>query len=127
MFRRGAVYCTRYVVPPRLRPLIGKSDLGCSLNTRDLKEANRIFPAWLADAQTQIDAAEESLANESKAGRRLPAVGVNAEALQKAQEDYEREHAAQDAEQRWECDRRLDEAEAVADQLKQPDDQLSPG
>lgn len=45
--RRGAVYCTRLVVPPRLRPIIGKTDLGRSLRTKDLAEAKRLLPAWL--------------------------------------------------------------------------------
>lgn len=89
MFRRGAVYCTRYVVPPRLRPLIGKSDLRCSRNTKDLKEANRIFPAWLADAHVQIDAAEEELASLGGTEFRAPVAGVNAEAHRKAQDEYE--------------------------------------
>ncbi|WP_234149566.1 site-specific integrase [Sphingobium sufflavum] len=64
MFRRGAVYCTRLVVPPRLRPIIGKSDLGRSLKTKDAKEAQRLYPAWLATAQATIDAAEQELARQ---------------------------------------------------------------
>lgn len=61
LFRRGAVYCTRLVVPPRLRPAIGRSDLGRSLGTKDLAEAKRLLPHWLAEAQSTIAAAEAEL------------------------------------------------------------------
>lgn len=59
LYRRGAVYCTRLVVPPRLRPIIGKTDLGRSLRTRDLGDAKRLLPAWLEEAQSIIAAAEK--------------------------------------------------------------------
>jgi len=62
LYRRGAVYCTRLAVPPRLRPIIGKSDLGRSLRTKDLAEAKRLLPAWLEWAQSIITAAERELA-----------------------------------------------------------------
>ena len=44
MYRRGAVYCTRMIVPLRLRPIIGKSDLGRSL-TAALLRSNRLDAA----------------------------------------------------------------------------------
>jgi hypothetical protein len=50
LFRRGAVYCTRLIVPLRLRPIIGKSDLGQSLRTKELAEAKRLLRHWLAEA-----------------------------------------------------------------------------
>lgn len=62
LYRRGAVYCTRLAVPLRLRPIIGKSDLGRSLRTKDLAEAKRLLPAWLEWAQSIITAAERELA-----------------------------------------------------------------
>ena len=61
LFRRNAVYCTRLVVPPRLRSIIGKGDLGQSLRTKDLAEAKRLLPHWLADAQATLAAAEAEL------------------------------------------------------------------
>ena len=62
LYRRGAVYCTRLAVPPRLRPIIGKSDLGRSLRTKDLAEAKRLLPAWLEWAQSIVATAERELA-----------------------------------------------------------------
>jgi len=59
--RNGGVYYTRMVVPPRLRAIIGKSDLGRSLGTKDRAEAKRLLPAWLAGAQSIIAAAEAEL------------------------------------------------------------------
>lgn len=61
LYRRGAVYCTRLVVPPRLRPIVRKSDLGRSLRTKDLADAKRLLPAWLVEAQSIIAAAEAEL------------------------------------------------------------------
>ena len=73
LYRRGAVYCTRMVVPPRLRPIIGKSDLGRSLRTKDLAEAKRLLPVWLEWSQSKLAAAERQLA-----GQKAPAVPVAA-------------------------------------------------
>jgi len=61
LYRRGAVYCTRLVVPPRLRQIIGKSDLGRSLRTKDLGHAKRLLPSWLEEAQSIIAAAERQI------------------------------------------------------------------
>jgi len=58
--RNGGVYYTRMVVPPRLRGIIGKSDLGRSLKTKDQAEAKRLLPAWLEEAQSIIAAARGS-------------------------------------------------------------------
>jgi integrase len=60
--RNGGVYYTRMVVPPRLRPIIKKTDLGRSLGTKDRAEAKRLLPAWLEEAQSIIAAAEAELA-----------------------------------------------------------------
>lgn len=62
IYRRGAVYCTRMIVPSRLRPIIGKSDLGRSLRTKDQAEAKRLLPSWLEEAQSILAAAEAELA-----------------------------------------------------------------
>lgn len=59
--RREGVYYTRLVVPPRLRAIIGKSDLGRSLGTKSLAEAKRLQPVWLSEALAIIDAAEMEL------------------------------------------------------------------
>lgn len=66
LFRRGAVYCTRLIVPPRLRPIIGQTDLGRSLRTKDLAEAKRLLPHWLAEAQAILAAAEAELAERAR-------------------------------------------------------------
>lgn len=60
--RNGGVYYTRMVVPPRLRPILGRSDLGRSLRTKDRAEAKRLLPEWLAEAQATLAAAEKELA-----------------------------------------------------------------
>jgi hypothetical protein len=60
--RNGGMYYTRMVVPPRLRPIIKKTDLGRSLGTKDRAEAKRLLPAWLEEAQAIISAAEAELA-----------------------------------------------------------------
>jgi integrase len=62
LYRRGSVYCTRLVVPPRLRSIVGKSDLGRSLRTKELADAKRLLPEWLAEAQATIAVAEAELA-----------------------------------------------------------------
>lgn len=67
MHRRQATYYTRLIVPPRLRPIIGQTDLGRSLRTRDLAEAKRLYPHWLAEAQAKIAAAEAELAKRTVA------------------------------------------------------------
>lgn len=67
LYRRGAVYCTRLVVPPRLRPIIGKSDLGRSLKTKDRDDAKRLLPAWLEEAHSIIAAAEAELVRKQRA------------------------------------------------------------
>ena len=69
--RRGATYYTRLIVPPRLRPIIGRTDLGRSLKTKDLAEAKRLLPHWLAEAQAVIAAAEAELAERAA----VPAMG----------------------------------------------------
>lgn len=64
-FRRdGGVYYTRMVVPPRLRPIIGKTDIGRSLRTSDYKEMMRLQPIWLSEALAIIDAAERELSRQ---------------------------------------------------------------
>ena len=67
--RNGGVYYTRMVVPPRLRPIIGKSDLGRSLRTKVLADAKRLLPAWLAEAQSIIADAEAQIAGQAPSRR----------------------------------------------------------
>lgn len=62
LHKRGPVYYTRLVVPPRLREFVGKSDLGRSLGVKDRKAALRLLPGWLAEAQAIIAEAEEKFA-----------------------------------------------------------------
>jgi len=71
--KREGTYYTRLVVPARFRGIIGKSDLGRSLKTKDRNEAKRLLPEWLAEAQAIIADAEEELAgreNSAQAARR---------------------------------------------------------
>lgn len=68
-FRRdGGVYYTRMVVPPRLRSIIGKTDIGRSLRTSDHKEMMRLQPVWLSEALSIIDAAERELSRQQASG-----------------------------------------------------------
>lgn len=61
-FRRdGCVYHTRMVVPHRLRPILGTTDLGRSLRTSDYHEMKRLQADWYVEALAKIDAAEEEL------------------------------------------------------------------
>ncbi|MFB0875794.1 MULTISPECIES: DUF6538 domain-containing protein [unclassified Sphingobium] len=77
-------------MPPRLRQIIGKSDLGRSLKTKDAKEATPLYPAWLAAAQVTIERAEQELARRQAghAGAFYPFGGMTqaeAEAVQREQ------------------------------------------
>lgn len=61
-FRRdGGIYYTRMVVPPRLRPILGTTDLGRSLRTSDYHEMKRLQAEWYIEALAKIDAAEAEL------------------------------------------------------------------
>ncbi len=59
--REGGNYYTRMAVPARLRGIIGKSDLGRSLRTKDQSEAKRLLPSWLEEVQAILAAAEAQL------------------------------------------------------------------
>jgi integrase len=61
LHKRGAVYYTRLVVPERLRPIIGKSDLGRSLGVKDRKAALQLVGPWLTEAQAVLADAEQQL------------------------------------------------------------------
>jgi len=50
----------------------------------------------------------------------MVAARVNVDAWRKAQEEYERDYATQDDQHRWEEEQRLEEAEAVEEQLNSP-------
>lgn len=127
LFRRGAVYCTPLVVPPRLRGIIGKSDLGCSLRTKDDKEAKRLLPFWLAEARAIIAAAEAELLRQGEApaddGRPIIA---DAGRWQRLRDEYEAEHRAQDDAHRWAEDEAQEAAEALAGRIATNPDLLVP-
>lgn len=87
--RGGGVYYTRMVVPPRLRSIIGKSDLGRSLLTSDYKEMTRLQPLWLEEAQAIIDAADRELSRQ-QAIRTADAAPYDPYALM-SEEQFERQ------------------------------------
>lgn len=104
LVRRGAVYHTRLVVPVRLRSIIGKSDLGRSLRTKDLAEAKRLLGPWLTQARATIEAAEAELAR-----RQVVTMPFSAKAIacQRRAEAQEREQL--EADEEWQAERdRLD-------------------
>ncbi|WP_336978555.1 DUF6538 domain-containing protein [Altererythrobacter fulvus] len=105
--RNGGVYYTRMVVPPRLRSIIGKSDLGRSLKTKDRAEAKRLLPAWLEEAQSIIAAAERELADrEARAASNAVIYPMT-----QSQADWEDENA-----EFWQEFERRDEANAEAEE-----------
>jgi integrase len=125
LHRRGAVYYTRLVVPPRLRSIIGRSDLGCSLGVKDLAEAKRRLPIWLLEAQATLAAAEAKLA----ASETAPPMGarLSPEARwSRAQFEYEEELAAIQMQEAFEEAELLEQAEALEQRLKQSDTPLTP-
>jgi len=118
--RNGGVYYTRMVVPPRLRPIIGKSDLGRSLKTKDRAEAKRLLPAWLEEAQSLIAAAEHELLR-----REALAANGATHPMTQDQADWEEENA-----RFWRTFDLEDEAKAEAEELfevrlQKPDAELS--
>lgn len=116
--RDGGVYYTRMVVPPRLRPIIGKSDLGKSLRTKDRAEALDLYPYWFADARAVIAAAKAELAAGSAPVARAvpydPYAGMTLEQVE-GLEQFQRE-------QLWEVIAEDDAEERLA----QPEAKLSP-
>ena len=120
LYRRGAVYCTRLVVPPRLRPIIGKSDLGRSLRTTDLGDAKRLLPEWLAEAQSIIAAAEAELARAV-----LPAANGATYPFTQEQADWEQEQERLRREFDWEEEAKDEAAEAFAARLERPEAELT--
>ena len=120
MYRRGAVYCTRMIVPPRLRQIIGKSDLGRSLRTSDLAEAKRLLPSWLEEAQSFLAAAEAELARGD-----APAVTVSSYHMTREQADWEEENANFWREVDIEEETKEEEAEVFEAKLERPEAELS--
>lgn len=47
--RENGVYYTRMLAPERLRPIIGKSDLGHSPRAKEHREMMRPQPIWLSE------------------------------------------------------------------------------
>lgn len=117
LYRRGAVYCTRLTVPLRLRPIIGKSDLGRSLRTKELADAKRLLPSWLEEAQSILAAAEKQLAP-------MPAPAASYP-FTREQADWE---AGQDQLRRefdWEQDAKDEAAEAFELRIQRPEAELT--
>lgn len=110
LHRRGAVYCTRLVVPSRLRSIIGKSDLGRSLRTKELAEAKRLLPSWLEEAQSILAAAQKEFAR----GSTRPAQAHTAPPypLTQEQADWQEE-----SDRFWQGVEREDEAKAEAEDV----------
>jgi integrase len=125
LHRRGAVYYTRLVVPPRLRPIIGKSDLGCSLGVKDLAEAKRLLPIWLIDAQAALAAAEAQLAASDAAPPMNTRLSPEAH-WTRAQFVYEEELTAIQLQEASEEADLIEHAEALEQRLKRPDELLTP-
>ena len=120
MYRRGAVYCTRLAVPPRLRPIIGKSDLGRSLKTKDQADAKRLLPLWLAEAQASLAAAEAELAVQI-----VPAANVASYPMTRDQADWEEENARFWQQYGWEEEAKDEAAEAFGERIQRPDAELT--
>jgi integrase len=116
--RNGGVYYTRMVVPPRLRPIIGKSDLGRSLKTKVRDEAKRLLPAWLAEAQSIIAAAEAELARQA-----TPAAKATG-ALTPSEWEMENDRFWRKVYQEEEVQAEADEA--FETRLQRPEGELSP-
>jgi integrase len=120
MHRRGAVYYTRMMVPPRLRAIIGKSDIGRSLGTSDYREAVRLQPVWLAEALAMIDAAEAELARRQQA-----ALVVNGPQTQE-EADWLEEQDRFNRELEWEYEAQVEADDAVEAKLLHPTADLTP-
>lgn len=120
LYRRGAVYCTRMIVPDRLRLIVGKSDLGRSLRTKELADAKRLLPAWLEEAQSILAAAEAELARENAASARVTDYPLTQE-----QADWEAANAQYWAEIDAEDEAKNEAADAFEKRLMQPQDRLS--
>src|SRR5689334_4671026 len=120
LYRRGPVYCTRLVVPARLRKIIGQSDLGRSLRTKDLAEAKRLLPSWLEEAQSIIAAAETELASQE-----TPTVGFASYPMTQEQADWEAENERFWREIEWDDEAKAEAEEAVEARLECPEADLS--
>ncbi|WGY46611.1 DUF6538 domain-containing protein [Vibrio sp. ABG19] len=62
---RTGVHFFRRGVPKELRDTIGKIEFKTSLRTKNLKDAKRLFPAYLEEAQKQIELAKLKLLGSS--------------------------------------------------------------
>ena len=117
LYRRGAVYCTWLAVPVRLRQIIGRSDLGRSLGTKELADAKRLLPSWLEEAQSIIAAAERQL---------LPTPApIASYPFTREQADWEAEQDHLRLEFDWEQDAKDDAAEAFELRIKRPHAELT--
>jgi integrase len=107
------------IVPPRLRPIILKSDLGRSLRTKDLAEAKRLLPSWLEEAQSIIAAAEAELAR-----RQASATVVSGPRTQE-EADWQEENDRFWRQVEIEDEAKQEEADAFEARLKRPEVELS--
>ena len=117
--RNGGMYYTRMVVPPRLRPIIGKSDLGRSLGTKDRAEAKLLLPAWLAEAQSIITDAEAELA------RRQAGAAVISGPLTQDEADWQAENDRYWRELDREDEAKIEVDEAFEARLERPENELT--
>lgn len=62
LFRRGAVYYFRIVIPPDCRAQIGKMEFVKSFQTGDFARAKKLAALEYVDALAQIEAARHNLA-----------------------------------------------------------------
>ena len=127
LHRRGAVSYTRLVVPPRLRSIIGKSDLGRSLGTKDLAEAKQLLAIWLVTAQAILAAAESTRATRvsppppNKVSRSTAEAGWG-----RAQFDYEEQLGAIQLQEAVDEADMMERADALELRLKHPNNELTP-
>jgi len=108
------------IVPSRLRQIIGKRDLGRSLRTKDLSEAKRLLPSWLAEAQSIIAAADAELAKQAD-----PSVAVAGYPFTQADHDRERENDRFWREVDVGEEAKDEAAEAFSKRLQRPEGELT--
>jgi len=120
MHRRGAVYYTRMIVPPRLRTIIGKSDIGRSLGTSDYRDAIDLHAVWLAEARATVRAAEAELVRRQQAALIVSGPQTQEEA------DWLEEQDRFNRELEWEYEAQVEADEAVEAKLLHPTAELTP-
>lgn len=59
--RKTGMFWVRRVVPPELRPFIGKREITRTLGTKDAREMKRRYPRAMADVEEVLDKARQQL------------------------------------------------------------------